>query len=81
MELVGVPPVGAAGIAYSFAFSAIGGSGTYTYTNSTLPAGWSLTTGVLANASPSAGSFKVTITLSDNARSPPVEQTFTVTIT
>jgi hypothetical protein len=82
MELLGPPPVGVAGAAYSWQFSGINGSGTYSWAADSLPSGWSLTAGLLAHASPAAQSFYITITMTDtaNRNNPPVQQTYLVVI-
>lgn len=80
MEIVGRPPDGIAGTAYSFTFTGRGGTSPYTFTYDTLPSGWSLTSGVLAKASPTAQTFTVQITMSDSARNSPVVQSYTITI-
>jgi hypothetical protein len=83
MEIVGFPPDGHAGIAYSYTFTGIGGDGSYTFQFTTDPiiAGWIDSGGTISNASPSADSYTMTVTMHDGSRSPPVTQTYPFTIT
>jgi large repetitive protein len=62
------PPAGEAGVAYSDQLTATGGTGTLTWSVSsgTLPAGLTLSsTGLLSGTPTAAGSFPVTITVTD----------------
>jgi len=66
------PPDGQVGEAYSHTFTATGGSGTYTFsqTGGTLPAGLSLDSGGVLRGTPAeAGTFKYTISVSDGTYS------------
>lgn len=84
MQILGTPPVGQAGSAYSFTFTGTGGVGSYTFDYDTLPSGWSLnaTTGVLSHASSpaaAAGSFDVAVSMTDSQRTV-VQKTYTIAI-
>lgn len=80
MEIIGFTPSGKAGIAYAAQLAGAGGSGPYTFTDDGLPSGWTFTSGLLAAASPVAGTYSVDVTMEDSARNVPVTKTFTVTI-
>lgn len=73
-------PSGTAGIAYSAAIEATGGSGARTWSASGLPAnlGINPSTGLIADTPLTSGSFTVTVTVSDGAGS--ANRQFTLTI-
>ncbi len=82
MEIIGRPENGAAGVAYSAAFSGFNGVSPYTFVFSIDPlvAGWTNSGGVVSNASPVAGSYKLTVSMSDSGRNSPVTQVYRFTI-
>jgi hypothetical protein len=62
----GQPPEATKGEAYSFQFTASGGTSPYNWTATGLPAGLSLSpNGFLSGTPTIAGSFNVTVTVSD----------------
>lgn len=80
MEIVGIPPTGIAGSAYSFTLEPANGLSPYTFEGSGLPSGWAVSSGgVVSHAGPSAGSYSLTVLLTDSNRAT-ITKTFTVTI-
>ncbi len=62
-----IPP-GTAGAAYSYAFTATGGSTPYVFTTSNPPAGLDLSSAGVLSGIPLPGSYSFTVTLSDGGR-------------
>lgn len=61
----GLPPEGQAGSPYSFTLAASGGTAPYTYAISALPAGLSLSTGVISGTPSATGTTAYTVTVTD----------------
>lgn len=81
MEIVGQPPAGVAGAAYSFTFTGLGGSSPYTFAGVSMPSGWAVSSGgALTHAGPSAGTYSITVVMNDSQRNVPVTQTYSVVI-
>lgn len=61
------PPAAVQGQAYNYQFTATGGTTPYTWSATSLPAGLSLSSsGLLSGTPSSAGSFSVTVTVTDS---------------
>jgi hypothetical protein len=73
-------PGATVGVAYSTTFAATGGSGSYSWSGSSLPAGLSLSSsGVLSGTPTSAGTFTLTISVTDSTHTK-VSQAFSISI-
>lgn len=75
LEIVGDLPFAQAGVSGSFTFTGRGGLASYSFSSTSLPAGWVLNTaGVMTWTTPAAVDTHATIFMSDAARNAPVSK-------
>jgi large repetitive protein len=85
ISTAGVPSAGVVGVPYNGSLSAVGGSGTFSWSATGLPAGVTMSSGGVLSGSPTTNStYSVNFTLTDNGTggvgSPPASATVAFTI-